>query len=550
MQLSRRSALWRTAPVVFVGLLSFVFLDWSSGVAAFPQRGATVTPQLPGGTIPSTGDTSQAPPVAVGQLQLSAERAAAFLEAHDRHLNYLPGEVLIRFRPGVTPDQQQRALDAALRSRPSVAGLRWVSTDLALLRDVTQPDSHVLAQQLAEQPEVQSAVPNYIRHRPIVQRRALATTDAVEHPAGVPNDPWYGLYQWNFAQLDMPHAWDINPGGSSSLIVATVDTGVTTVNGTFTFPLFTGSAIQNVNLPFAVSPDITVAHFYRPWDFVFMPGGPVLDFDGHGTHVSSTIAETTNNAAYLAGMAYNVQLMPVKVCVGYWELMIANAQRGQLGFIPVDSGGCADDAIIEGIHYATDNGARMINLSLGGPDPDDELRLAILYAVQRGAFVAMAGGNDYRTGNPIEFPAAYAPDINGAMSVAATGKFMERAYYSSTGPYIEIAAPGGDDTDSGGQDQGYIWQVTLYFPDQDPSLVVIPRFDRLQPIGYEGTSMATPHVAALAALLWSQGVTDPAAIEALIKKTAKDLGPPGRDDMFGYGLIQPRAAIFGLGIIK
>jgi subtilisin family serine protease len=78
----------------------------------------------------------------------------------------------------------------------------------------------------------------------------------------------------------------------------------------------------------------------------------------------------------------------------------------------------------------------------------------------------------------------------------------------------------------------------------------VPRFDRYDLIGYQGTSMASPHVAGLAALLMSQGVTDPAAIEALIKQTAKDLGQPGRDDLFGFGLIQPRAALFGRGIIK
>ena len=138
---------------------------------------------------------------------------------------------------------------------------------------------------------------------------------------------------------------------------------------------------------------------------------------------------------------------------------------------------------------------------------------------------------------------------DGAMSVAAVGKFMDRAWYSSTGSYTEIAAPGGDDRTGSGLDGGFVWQVTLDFDDQDPSLP-IPRFDRYLLIGYEGTSMATPHVSGLAALLMSQGVTSPAAIESLIRKTARDLGPAGKDDSFGYGLIQPRPSLFGFGIIK
>jgi serine protease len=177
------------------------------------------------------------------------------------------------------------------------------------------------------------------------------------------------------------------------------------------------------------------------------------------------------------------------------------------------------------------------------------MRNAITYAVQHGAFVAIAMGNNYDLGNPVEYPAFYAASIDGAMSAAAVTKFSNHASYSSSGPYCEIAAPGGDENDRSGLDFGLVWQTTLLFPDQDPTILV-PRFDRYDLIGYQGTSMASPHVAGLAALLMSQGVTDPAAIEALIKQTAKDLGQPGRDDLFGFGLIQPRAALFGRGIIK
>jgi serine protease len=214
-----------------------------------------------------------------------------------------------------------------------------------------------------------------------------------------------------------------------------------------------------------------------------------------------------------------------------------------------DDGFCPSSAVANGIRYAADNGAKVINVSIGGPGQSTVERDAIAYAVGRGAFVAMSAGNDFEDGNRTMYPASYAATINGAMSVAATGKSQRRAFYSSTGNWVEIAAPGGDSRDGSGQDSGVIWQTTLLFTDQDPDLLV-PRFDNYATIGNQGTSMASPHVAGLAALLVSQGITRPEAIEALIRATAKDLGAAGKDNDFGYGLIQPRAALRGLGIRK
>jgi serine protease len=367
----------------------------------------------------------------------------------------------------------------------------------------------------------------------------------------VPNDPQYGTLQWNFAQLDMPKAWDINPGATSSVIVAVVDTGVTTAASTQTYPLYTGSRIEDVAMPFDVNPDLPASRLALARDFVFsLPSGsPVLDMDGHATHVSATIAEETNNSLRLSGIAYHVRIMPVKVCLGYWELMIINARAGKNGFLVKDDDGfCTSSAIAQGVRYAADNGAKVINISLGGSDPTTTERDAVSYAVTQGAFVAMAAGNDYEDGNPTEYPAFYAAAIEGAMSVGATGKSQTRSYFSSTGTWLEIVAPGGNDRDPGtGTDDGYIWQAAMLYTDQDPS-VIRPRFDRYASIGYEGTSMATPHVSGLAALLVAQGVTSPRAIEAIIKGSAKDLGAAGKDEQFGYGLIQPRAALFGRGV--
>jgi serine protease len=467
---------------------------------------------------------------------MSADRAAAFIDAAAQDLDYLPGEVVVKFKPGVTPDRQQRALDA-VRSRPSVDTLEWAG-EVAILHDPSQPDAHILADQLASQPEVLYAEPNYLRH-----------TDST------PNDTGFGPRQWNMTAIDMPRAWDINPGANATMIVAIVDTGVTTTNTTMTVATWNGTAIQTISVSYATNPDLAASRLVSPMDFVTNMGTTVLDSEGHGTHVASTVGEDTNNALLDAGIAYNARIMPVKVCTSYWDVQFAFSAAGGRGFVPSTSGGCPTSAVASGIRYAADNGAKVINVSLGGGSASTTEQDAITYAVGKGAFVALAGGNEKETGNLTHFPASYAATIEGAMAVAATNRSGNRAFYSNTGSYIEIAAPGGDSRDSDSSGSGFVWQSTIRPSLSSPGSVVFPRFDTYAEVGYSGTSMATPHVAGLAALLATQGIKTPGAIEQLIKKTAKFLGTPStsnaaRSDDFGYGLIQPRPALFGYGIRK
>ena len=472
---------------------------------------------------------AQVPSIPLAQREV----VEGFIEAATNHLDYLPGEVLIKFKPGVSLAGQQRAL-MSLRSRPSTSDLQWVGST-ALYRDLTQPNARILAAQLSEQPEVAYAEPNYLLHMQLV-----------------PNDPSYSTRQWNFAAINMAGAWDISPGGSNSTIVAIVDSGVTVVpTQSLSVKTWNGTAIVSTLAPVAPSPDHNVSRFVSPIDFTVSLSSPstfVYDLDGHGTHTSSTVGESTNNGVAEAGIAYNARIMPIKVCFGYWDVQFQMSGLGIPGFTPQDVGGCPTSAIAAGIRWAADHGAKVINMSIVGSTPSTTLFDALTYAVQNGVFIAISAGNSYQDGNPIQYPAFYAPNLAGAVSVASVGRSLNHAYYSSSGPYVELAAPGGDDRDGG--DDGKVWQATICPGDSDTLRVIFPRFDRYCEVPLEGTSMAAPHVAGAAALLVSRGITDPALIEAMLTKTARDLGAPGRDDLYGFGLIQSRAALFGFGIAK
>jgi serine protease len=487
---------------------------------------------------------------------MSLARVQALSDAATRRLGYLPGEVVVKFRAvdRDTPAARNARALAAVRSRLRGQGtIEWIGGTEAIVRDVTQPDARALAQQLAAQPEVEYAEPNYLYRlsprTPESRVMMTAREQLFEPRATVPNDPGFANHQWNFSVLDMPKAWDIEPGGKSTITVAVVDTGLTTVSGNATFRNWNGSAIVNQSFAFAVNPDLATSRVVSPYDFV-NKSTTVRDMDGHGTHVAGTIGEDTNNNLAASGMAYNVKIMPVKVCAGFWDVQFARSAAGIAGQAPLDAGGCANSDIAAGIRYAADNGATVINLSLGGDSASQTILSAITYAVGKGAFVAAAAGNAYEDGNPTEYPAADAPGLDGFMSVAATNRSSNRAHYSNTGSYIEIAAPGGSSRDQSAG-TGYIWQSTLLYTDQDSAVgFYTPRFDRYAELGYQGTSMATPHVAGMAALMMSHGITAPSVVETIIRRTAKDLGDTGKDTSFGYGLIQPRAALFGVGVIK
>lgn len=500
---------------------------------------AAQTPDAPAGRVLAQpvappgidrGALDEPPARAVrGPRDGSGARRARSAAAPSR--SYVPGRVIVRFRDGGAA-AAVRALAARGLGAPRVTRPSWADFDLLEIDPSLDPEA--VAAELAARPDVEYAQACY---------RVYAYFR--------PNDPLYDR-QWNFQVIGMEQAWDINPGASAEVIVAVLDSGIAYRDALYEFvaPAFvdngvTYPALGRITVPFAAAPELAgPSRFVSPRDFIWDDTEPV-DMDGHGTHVAGTIGQLTNNGVGVAGMAFNVRFMPVKVIAGDWDDIFGSPFIG------------TDDVVARGIRYAADNGAKVINMSLGrtGP-PAPVVGAAIRYAVSRGAFVAVAAGNEYEDGNPTEAIAEEAAPIDGAMVVGAVGRDSpqpRRAFYSSVKPAVEIAAPGGD-IRRGGTAAG-IYQQTFdpAFSDTfalPPSLYRAPRFDAFAYRPFQGTSMATPHVAGLAALLYTQGITRPAAIEAAIKRFATDLGPPGRDDEYGHGLINPRATLRGLGLIR
>jgi serine protease len=345
--------------------------------------------------------------------------------------------------------------------------------------------------------------------------------------AWIPNDPgmsgvpggWQSD-QWNFMPgtgVDAPRAWDNliaagKPGGRG-VKIAVLDSGVS----------------------YDRSPDLSSIHFVRGYDYCARTGSGAFacagednkpeDDYGHGTHVASTIAETTNNAKGLTGLAYGATIIPVKV-------------------LNKDGDG-DEDSIAAGLRFAADQGAQIINMSFefgsstSSASEIPKIATAVRYARRKGALIVAAAGNT--AFDRVAFPAA----LPGVVSVGAVTEHGCLAEYSDTGAGLDVVAPGG------GEDAALIGQPACR-PDQPAGRSILQiAFTRKNhtfryPTSYVGTSMAAPHVSATAALIIASGVIGskptPAAIEQRLKATARDLGVPGKDHQYGAGMIDAGAA--------
>jgi serine protease len=444
---------------------------------------------------------------------------------------YLRGSIIVKFKDDVT----RGGMTAATAQVAGTIANRLSYADFDIVDIPIDADPEAAAAAMSARPDVEYAQARYRNY-------AMAK----------PNDPLY-TNQWNFPAIDMERAWDIQPGASPAVIVAVLDTGMAFMAGSigyesrrgFTMGSQSYPPLGRVSVPFAAAPELGASgsdRFVAPRDFIWNDDLPV-DLDGHGTHVAGTVGQVTNNNLGTAGMAYNVRLMPVKVIQGLWDEIFG---------APFDG---TDDVVARGVRYAADNGAKVINMSIGretGP-PATVVTDAIRYAISRGAFVVVASGNTRAEGNQSNRIGLPAPDIQGLVAVGAVGRTLEPAFYSTTGSYVELSAPGGDQR-QGGTTAG-ILQQTLDFDvletfARPPSQYGPPRADAFAYEYFQGTSMAVPHVSGFAALLIQQGITNPAAIEAAMKQFATDRGATGRDDSYGFGLINPRATLRGLGLAR
>jgi len=492
---------------------------------------------LPASALPAidrgvVADWSHAPDTPEAIVRESIRHSAVAVDRlSPSGARYISGRVIVKFRGGLSTQSRARAMSTAsptatMSERPSYANFDVLSIDAG-------EDPEAVAAALRQQADVEYAQPAY-RVRPMF----------------VPNDQYYKDLQWNLPLLDLERAWDIQPAAGSNITVAVLDSGVSYANASvrvhaYAFRDDQGTLypdLGDLTLNFVAAPELApFTRFVAPHDFIWGDNLPV-DLDGHGTHVSGTIGQLTNNGLGVAGVAFNVKIMPVKVIDTDWDDIFHAPNFG------------TDDIVARGIRYAADNGANIINMSIGREgDPAPVIEDAIKYAVGKGVFVAIAAGNSAEAGNPKEVIADIASRVQGAVSVAAVGPDKQHAHYSTFGSYVELSAPGG--TDRGFGRGGYVFQQTYDFTLTDtfllpPASYSAPRFDVLAYIGYIGTSMATPHVSGVAAMLMQQGIKDPAAIEAALEKFATDLGDPGRDNYYGYGLIEARNTLRGLGLAK
>ncbi len=365
-----------------------------------------------------------------------------------------------------------------------------------------------LIQQIQNLPFIEYAEPSYIRSA-----------------QAIPNDPGYPQ-QWHYKTIALPQAWDdYIAKGNNEVIVAVLDDGIRRNH-----------------------PDLENNILDTGYDFISdlqsaadgngqdtdpsAPAGTFICGDHysntiHGTHVAGTIAAVYNNRIGVTGVAWKSKIMPVRVlgvCGGAEEdiqqgLLYAAGLPNSSGKIPLQK-------------------AKVVNMSLGGPSPNASTQAIINQVVTQGVTVIAAAGNeavnnkwDPKNPNPVEYPCAYNNVICVGAASPSLFSGLERAPYSNYNAYVDIVAPGGN-LESIFSKSGVLstaWDDNYNQPD----------YKSLQ-----GTSMATPHVSGVAALMLSVNpFLTPAQIEQILKDTAYDLGPPGRDDKYGYGLINAYHAV-------
>jgi len=326
-----------------------------------------------------------------------------------------------------------------------------------------------------------------------------AEPDGIARATFLPGDPGWGQ-QWGPQTINAPQAWDTTVG-SSDVVIAVLDSGITLGHPDLTARLWSNPGeIPDNRLDDDNNgkvDDFWGWRFYHKWDglaFVPREDNHVTDDYGHGTHVAGIAGAEIDNSEGIAGVAGGSRLMIVKVLDQYGYAWYSD--------------------LAQGIVYAVDNGARIINLSLGGDTPSQTLQDAVDYAYAHGVLVVAAAGND---GGAVLYPGA----CEHVLTVAATDQDDGRVGFSNHGPQVDVAAPGVDIYST------WPW-VGGYFTKS-------------------GTSMAAPHVVGLAALIWSaRSNLAMERVTGIITATATDVNDhtsPGWDEYVGWGRIDAGRAL-------
>ncbi|MBJ7259877.1 MAG: S8 family serine peptidase [Chthoniobacterales bacterium] len=349
--------------------------------------------------------------------------------------DYVPGRVLAK--------PANHAGEAAIAGSLKAAGAREIGRvpqiGVLILQVPAQAEARVIAA-LSNNPNFEFAEPDYTA-------QIILT----------PNDPYYASYQWHLPKVGAPAAWDTTTG-SAAVTIAVVDSGVE-----------------------ATHPDLA-GRVLVGYDFVNGDANPADD-NGHGTAVAGVAAAGGNDGIGVAGAAWNVSILPVKV--------MNSAGSGSYS------------SIANGITYAADRGAKIINLSLSGTSSSSTLQNAVSYAWNKGVLLVAAAGNN--GSSSAVYPAAY-PNM---VAVSATTSSDTLASFSSYGSFVDLSAPGQDITTS--------WLNSGY-------------------VTISGTSFSSPLTAGVAALALSRnpGLSN-AQLSSLLTANTDDLGAPGYDIYFGAG---------------
>ena len=406
------------------------------------------------------------------------------------------GNLLVDMKDGLTPEQ--------IRGWQEKYGLKlqynspYARDNALMVATVSDRQLEPLIERLNRDEWVESAEPNFVIS--LLQEEIDAAAAAAEERKAAakqsyPNDPLF-KHQWHMQMVNAPFAWKFSQGRGA--VVAVIDTGV---------------AWKKTD-GFVACEDLAQTRIVPGYDFVNR-NKLALDDNAHGTHVAGTIAQSTNNGVGVCGMAPQAAIMPVKVLSG------------------AGSGRVSD--IADGIRFAADHGANVINMSLGGPMPAKAMARAVTYAQHKGVLVCCAAGNEHRSN--VGYPAGYEESF----VVAALDAKGELAWYSNYGKRVDIAAPGGDTrSDANGDgvvDGVYQNTIKMRHPEEQGYYA------------FQGTSMATPHVAGAAAVLVGQGVTSPNALKRILRTSAQNKSWNNKGSVIGSGALDIGKAAFKVGCV-